>query len=168
MREQIQISLRIAAAFFLLWSLALISDPVSTHKLISTGPLDAVTHGMLAGSFLGFAILLLLGSDDPRDDFTGALASMMLILGAVSAFSMAGNQDMPTNVYTVTSLIFTLGIGAYLLVGQMQELFAGGGSRTKARPAARKKPAPKAKKKPAAKKAVKKKVARKKAKKKRR
>ncbi|MFV1996896.1 MAG: hypothetical protein ACC641_02685 [Acidiferrobacterales bacterium] len=167
MREQIQISLKVAAAFFLLWSLALISDPISTHKLISTGPLDNVTHGMLAGSFLGFAILLLLGSDDPRDDFTGALATMMLILGAVSAFSMAGNHDMPTNVYTVTSLIFTIGVGAFLLVGQMQELYSGSGS-GKARPAAKKKPAPKAKKKPARKKAVKKKVTRKKAKKKRR
>lgn len=168
MREQIQISLRIAAVFFLLWALAMGSDPIASHKLFSTGPLDATTHNMLTGMFLGFAILLLLGSNDPRDDFTGAMATMMLILGIVGGFSMAGSHDMPTNIYTVLSLIFVLGMGAYLLVGQMQEMFASGAGSgsTRARPAAKKKPAKKAKKKVAKKKVVKK--AKKKAAKKRR
>lgn len=170
MREQIQISLRIAAAFFLVWALAMASDPMASHKLISTGPLDSVTHALLSGMFLGFAILLLLGSGDPRDDFTGAMAIMMIILGTVSAFSMAGSHDMPANIYTVLSLIFVLAMGAYLLVGQMQELFASGagGSRPRARPAAKKKPAKKAKKKAVKKKAAKKKAKKKAAKKRRR
>jgi len=158
MREQIQISLRIAAAFFLVWAIAMASDPIASHKLFSTGPLDVVTQGLLSGMFLGFAIMLLLGANDPRDDFTGSMAAMMLILGAVGAFSMAGSHNMPTNIYTVLSLIFVIGMGAYLLVGQMQEMFASGGGakRPRARPAAKKKPAKKAKKKTAAKKAKKK------------
>jgi lysylphosphatidylglycerol synthetase-like protein (DUF2156 family) len=167
MREQIQISLRIAAAFFLLWALAMASDPIASHKLISTGPLDVVTQNLLSGAFLGFAILLLLGSNEPRDDFTGAMATMMLILGAVSAFSMAGSHDMPTNAYTVISLIFVLGMGAYLLVGQLQEMFAPGAGGGSTRPAAKKKPAKKAAKK-AKKKAAKKKAKKKATKKKRR
>ncbi len=168
MREQIQISLRIAAVFFLVWALAMASDPIASHKLFSTGPLDVVTHNLLSGAFLGFAILLLLGSNDPRDDFTGAMATMMIIMGTVSGFSMAGSHDMPANVYTVLSLIFVLGMGAYLLVGQMQEMFASeaGSSSARARPAAVKKPAKKAKKKAAKKKVTKK--AKKKAAKKRR
>jgi len=164
MREQIQISLRITAAFFLLWALALASDPMASHSLISAGPFDAATHTMLTGSFLGFAILVLLGSSDPRDDFAGGVATMMIILGTMSAFIMGkGSHSMPVNIYTVVSLIFTLGMGAYLLVGQMQELFAsnGGAKRPKARKApAKKKPAQKAKKQ------AKKKTAKKKAKKK--
>lgn len=149
MREQIQISLRIAAAFFLVWALALASDPMATHNLISTGPYDAVTHAMLSGSFLGFAVMLLLSASDPRDDITGAMAVMMIILAVISALSMAGSHAMPANFYTVVSLIFTTGMGAYLLVGQLQELFAsnGGAKRPKARKApAKKKPAKKAKK----------------------
>lgn len=168
MREQIQISLRIAAVFFLLWALAMGSDPIASHKLFSTGPLDATTHNLLTGMFLGFAILLLLGSSEPRDDFTGAMATMMLILGTVGGFSMAGSHDMPTNIYTVLSLIFILGMGAYLLVGQMQEMFASGAGGSRARPAAKKKPAKKAKKKAAKKKVAKKKAKKKAAKKRRR
>lgn len=166
MRDQIQISLRIAAAFFLFWSLALVSDPVATHQMISTGPLDAVTHAMLSGLFLGFAILLLLSSSEPRDDITGGMAIMMIIMGAISAFSMAGSHAMPTNIYTVLSLIFVLGMGVYLILGQMQEMFAdGAGSRPVARKAPKKKPVGKSKKKAAKKKPARKKVVKKAAKK---
>lgn len=170
MREQIQISLRIAAAFFLLWSLALASDPMVSHKLISTGPLDTVTHAMLSGLFLGFAVLLLLESNDPREDITSAMALIMLILAVVAAVNMAGSRAMPVNGYTVVSLIFVTGMGAYLLVGQMQEMFASGGGTKPSksrRVAAKKKPAKKAKKK-AAKKKVAKKAKKKTTKKKRR
>ena len=169
MREQIQISLRIAAVFFLLWALALASDPMVSHKLISTGPLDTVTHAMLAGLFLGLAILLLLESNDPRDDITGAMALIMLILAVVAAVSMAGSRAMPANVYTVASLVFVTGMGAYLLIGQMQEMFASGGGVKRAKPRrapTKRKPAKKAKKKAAKKKVTKK--AKKKAKKKKR
>ncbi len=158
MREQIQISLRITAVFFLLWSLAMASDPLAAHKLISIGPLDTVTHAMLAGSFMGFAVLLLLGSNDPRDDFTGGIAVMMIILGAVSVFSMVGSRTMPANIYTVLSIIFVLGVGTYLIFGQMQEVFSGGaGSKRPAkRSAVKKKPARKKTAKKVAKKAKKK------------
>ena len=143
MREQIQISLRISAVFFLLWSLALAADPLAIHKLISVGPLDPVTQAMLSGSFLGFAILLLISSNDPRDDFTGGMAMIMIILAAVSAFSMVGSQTMPANIYTVLSIVILLGLGIYLIAGQMQEMFSGGAGskRAVARTAAKKKPA---------------------------
>lgn len=155
MRDQVQTGLRIAAAFFLLWALALVSDPLATHKLISVGPLDPVTLNMLAGSFLGFAILLLLAANEPQKDIIGGMAAMMLIVGVISTFSMAGSHAMPTNIFTVLSTIFALGMGAYLIADQMQEMFASG-TGGRARPKAKKKPAKKAKKKVAKKKAKKK------------
>lgn len=158
MRDQIQISLRITAVFFLLWSLAMASEPLATHNLISVGPFDTVTHAMLAGSFLGFAVLLLLSSSEPRDDITGGMAVMMIIFGTVGAFSMAGSKTMPANIYTVVSIIFVLGIGASLIAGQMQEVFSSGAGskRPAARKAAKKKPARKKVAKKVAKKAKKK------------
>ena len=159
MREPIQTGLRISVIFFLSWSLALISDPLAVHKLISTGPYDPVTQTMLSGSFLGFAILLLISSNDPRDDFTGGMAFMMLIVGVVSAFNMAGSRAMPANIYTVLSVLFILGMGAYLIAGQMQAVFASGtGLGLRSRPAGKKKVKKKAvKKKKLKKKTVKKK-----------
>ena len=157
MRELIQIGLRVSAIFFLSWSLALVSDPLAVHKLISTGPFDPVTQTMLSGSFLGFAILLLISSNDPRDDFTGGMASMMLIVGVVSAFNMAGSHAMPANIYTVLSTLFIFGMGVYLIAGQMQEVFAigAGKGRSRSRSARQKKAKKKAIKKKAGEKAKK-------------
>lgn len=157
MRDQIQTGLRFSAVFFLLWALVMAADPLAAHNLFSTGPYDPVTHAMLGASFLGFAILLLIGSNDPRDDMTGGMAAMMITVGVVGSFSMAAGA-MASNAVTVLSLIFVLGVGTYLISGQLQAVFASGtSSRSKARPKAKKK---------AAKKKATKKVAKKKAKKK--
>lgn len=159
MREPIQIGLRVSAVFFLLWALGMAGDPLAVHELFSVGPYDPVTHAMLAGSFLGFAILLLIGSSEPRDDITGGMAAMMITFGVVGSFNMAANA-MASNVLTVLSLIFVLGMGIYLIAGQLQTAFSSttGSGRSKAHPKAKKKPAKKAKKKAAAKKAKKKAV----------
>ncbi len=157
MREPIQTGLRVSAVFFLLWALGMAGDPLAVHKLFSVGPYDPVTHALLGGAFLGFAIMLLIGSSEPRDDITGGMAVMMITFGVVGSFNMAANA-MASNVVTVLSLIFVLGMGIYLIGGQLQTAFSGitGGGRAKARPKAKKKPAKKAKKKVAKKKAKKK------------
>jgi hypothetical protein len=171
MRAQIQIALRIGAALLLLTALGLVADPMSAHKLISVHAYNSTTHFILAANLLGMSIVMLVMGENPESDFTGAVATALLILGVVIGHQMLVSHSMPHGFYTVIALIALIGLAVFLLVARTQEM--AGKTAPARRPAAtpapaRKPAAKKAGKKAGKKKAAKKKVTKKKATKKRR
>jgi hypothetical protein len=164
MRAQIQIALRLGAAFFLLVALALLADPEGTHKVFSTGAFDATTYYILTAAILSISIIMVVMAQNPEADVVGAVAASLILIAVVVGHQMLIAHTVPKSFPTVITLIVIMGLGMFLLLARTQE--SGASAPATTRPAAKKAPAKKAKKKAAKKKAAKK--AKKKAAKKRR
>lgn len=158
MRAQIQASLAIAALLMFIWAMGLIIEPAAIQALISTGTYNPAVGLMLAISFLGYSLIMMITAQDPREDMVKSIASVLLALALGSVYLMLFAKTMPQNIYVLLSIVITLGLSLFLFIAQSVNL-DGGSTKPKAKSAAPKKTA----KKVAAKKAAPKKVAKKKA-----
>ena len=145
MRAQIQIALRLGAAFFLLIALALLADPTGVHKAMSTGSFDSTTYFILAAATISFSIIMIVMAQKPESDLVGAVASGLIIVAVATGHQMLIVHAMPKSFGTIITLIVILGLGIFLLLARTQESEASAASAS--RPAVKKAPAKKAVKK---------------------
>lgn len=116
MKTQLQLTLLIAAALYLAWGLGLMLAPTVTQSMISVGTHDPAVTALLAASFLGLMISLLIAARNPVKELVRAVAVSMALIGFTGAYFMFAAKAMPLSGLTLMSLLVDLGAAAVLFL----------------------------------------------------
>lgn len=165
----VRMHLLIAAVLYFFLALALFMGQDGAHRVLSTGPYDAVTNTMLGGAMLAFAVLFFMGVLNPVKALVNAAVAALGFLALVVVYLMFISASMPQHPATFFSFLITFTIGAILFFSAVQPPVSSdtrSAARSTRRPRPLRKPRAQSRKKTARRAPVRKKGAKKKVKKK--
>lgn len=118
MRVQIQAGLIAATLLMVLWGIGLLISGQTVHSALSTGDYDPASTMLLAMAFLGFGLMSLIVSQQPRADMVKAIAVILLGFVLVIGYQMLISGGLLQNGLVFISLALSLALAVFLYVAQ--------------------------------------------------
>ena len=120
MKTHVQIALLVLASLYGLWVVGFIAAPRQLHTLLSSAAYDPASLSLLTALLLALAASLLLAARNPLRDAVLSAATTALLVGAVIASMLLAGDAMVLSYATVTTMIVSLAVAAFLFLSQTE------------------------------------------------